>query len=111
MQFFRTEPVTVITCEQVFDDLGEVVSETQTQTDTDALICPISSTDLAATRPNGDKIAFNVHFTKGWELPLRGAQIRVRGDLYRVEGDPQQLTEQNCPTDYNLKVSVVRADG
>lgn len=111
MEFFRTEPITVITCEHVFDDLGEVVSETEIETETDALICPVSTSDLTATRPNGDAVVYNVHFRKGWNSTLKGAKIRLRGEIYCVEGDPQPLTKENCPTPYNLKASVVKVDG
>ncbi len=111
MEFFATEPIAIITYKHETDDTGEVVNTTETETDTDALICPVSTTDLAATRPNGSQIVYNVHLRKGWTLNLRGVRIRIRGELYKVEGEPQALTEENCPTPYNLKVSVVRCDG
>lgn len=111
MQFFKTEPVTVITREYITDELGEVTEETETAIDADVLICPASSEDLSATRPDGDKVVYNLHFQKGWSVPLRGALVEVRGERYRVDGDPQCLTLENCPTPFNLKVKVVRADG
>lgn len=111
MEFFKTEPVVVITRAYETDELGEVVNETQTEYETDVLVCPATTQDLATSRPDGDTIAFNLHFRKGWSVPLRGALIDVRGERYRVDGDPQCLTTENCPTPFNMKVSVVRVDG
>lgn len=111
MQFFKTEPVTVITREYTTDALGEVTETTETTSSADVLVCPVSTDDLSETRPDGDKIVYRLHFKKGWSVPLRGALVDVRGERFRVQGDPQVLTEENCPTPFNLKVSVVRADG
>ena len=111
MDFFKTEPVTVITKTPVLDDLGEVVSETETLTQADALVCPKSTQNLDAERPDGDKVVYNIHFKKGWSVPLRNALVEVRGKRYRVDGDPQALTEENCPTPFNLVAGVVMCDG
>ena len=111
MEFFKTEPAVVITREYVTDALGEVTETTETYSNADVLVCPASTEDLAETRPDGDKIVYNIHFKKGWSVPLRGAIIELRGERFRVDGDPQCYTVENCPTPFNLKVSVVRADG
>ena len=111
MDFFKTEPVVVITQETVKNDLGEVIETSETQTKADVLVCPKSNQDLGVERPDGDKVVFNLHFKKGWSVPLRGALVEVRGERYRVDGDPQPLTVDNCPTTFNLPVKVVRCDG
>lgn len=111
MDFFKTEPVVVITKGYTYDGLGEVTEETETLSNADVLVCPTSTEDLGASRPNGDEIVYNLHFKKGWSVPLRGAIIEVRGERFRVVGDPQMLTVENCPTPFNLKVKVVRDDG
>jgi hypothetical protein len=111
MDFFKTEPVTVITREYTKNELGEVTETKEMQTQADVLVCPKSTQNLGSERPDGDKIVYNLHFKKGWSTPLRGALIEVRGERYRVDGDPQPLTVDNCPTPFNLAVSVVRCDG
>lgn len=111
MEFLSTEPVVVITRETQKDDLGEVVSTTETEYKTDALVCPKSTQDISAERFNGDKVVFNVHFKKGWDIPLAGALIEVRGQRYRVDGNPQELTLKNCPTPFYLCAQVVSCDG
>lgn len=111
MQFFKTEPVTVITREYTKDALGEVIKTTETQHEADVLVRPVSTDDLSEARPDGDTVVYRLHFKKGWSVPLRGALVEVRGERFRVTGDPKALTEENCPTPFNLKVSVVRADG
>jgi hypothetical protein len=111
MNFFKTEPVKVITRETVKDELGEITSETESITEVDALVCPKSTQNLSVERPDGDKIVYNIHFKKGFDIPLRNALIEVRGERYRVDGDPQPLTVENCPTPFYLSASVVRCDG
>lgn len=111
MEFFKTEPVVVITRGYTTDALGEVTETEENYSNADVLVCPVSTENLAETRPDGDEVAFNIHFRKGWSVPLRGALIELRGERYRVDGDPQALTVENCPTPFNLKVRVVRADG
>ena len=111
MEFFNTEPIVVITRETQKDDLGEVISTSETEYKTDALVCPVSTQDISAERPNGDKVIFNVHFKKDWNISLAGAYIEIRGERYRVNGNPQKLTDDNCPTPFNLSAQVVKCDG
>ena len=106
MKFFTTEPVSVILVEQVLDDLGEVVQQRETMQTVDALVCPTTSSDLAAERPNGDKVDFRVHFKRDFDACLRGAFVEVRGLRCRVLGDPVRLTDGNTPTDFNLSANV-----
>lgn len=104
--FFETEPVSVITVEKVLDDLGEVIEQRETTQTVDALVCPVSTSNLAADRPNGDKVDFRIHFKREFNACLRGAFIEVRGLRCRVLGDPQRLTDENTPTDFNLSAEV-----
>lgn len=111
MKFFETEPVRVILVEQTLDELGEVIEQSKTTLTVDALVCPTTSADLSAERPNGDKIDFRIHFKRDFDKCLRGAFVEVRGLRCRVLGDPQRLTDENTPTDFNLSANVEVCNG
>ncbi len=111
MRLFATETVTVISTAAVLDDLGEVVSEEQTETSVAVLVQPGATADLDATRPQGVTVAYTLHFPKTWTAPLRGCSCLVRGELFEVIGDPKPYTAANTPGDWNRAVEVTRTDG
>ncbi len=111
MRLIATERVVVRTRSVVRDDLGEPVGSTVTETPADAVVCPGATADMDATRPDGVTVAYTVHLTKGWAAPLRGAEVVVRGEAFRVVGDPRAYTGENVPGDFSLPVEVTRADG
>lgn len=111
VNFFKTEPVKVISFEIERDELGEVVNQKKIEREVEVLVRPASTQDLEVSRPDGTEIVYSLSFPKGWDMSLKGAQIEVRGEVFKVDGDPKSLTVENCPTSFNLTVKVVRADG
>lgn len=111
MDFFKLEPVVVYTTTHEVDEVGDLIEETQTQQEVDALVCPVSNTDLSEKRPYGDEVVYNIHFKKDFDADLYRAYIEVRGVRYKVQGNPQRLTDENTPTAFNLTAKVVRVDG
>lgn len=105
------ETVAVIETATAYDDLGEPTDGGTTETEVHVIVAPGSTADLDATRPNGATVAYTLHFPKTWTASLRGLQVRVRGQLYSVIGDPQPYTAANTPGAYWLPVEVTRADG
>lgn len=111
MRPFQTESVVVFLPVIVKDELGEVTDSSWEEVDADVLVCSGSTSDLDATRPEGDRVVFTLHFPKAWTRALRGARVQVRDEMYKVSGDPQGYTVSNCPTNFNMPVEVVRVDG
>lgn len=105
------ETVTVISDGLEYDDLGEPVGGTATETDVSAVVAPGATGDLGSDRPEGVKVAYTLHFPKTWTASLRGCKVRVRGELYSVVGDPQAYTAENTPGKWNRPVEVTRTDG
>lgn len=66
---------------------------------------------LDASRPDGVEVALTLHFPRGYASDLRGAIVTVRGDTYRIVGDPQRLAEANVPGAWTMPVEVERVDG
>lgn len=109
---FITEPVVVIRKESQFDKLGEpTVVATEREDVKGVLVCPGSTSDLDASRPNGATVAFTLHFPKDYTKSLKDCLVEVRGKEYVVIGDPQSYTVQNTPGEWNLTVEVSRTDG
>ena len=106
-----TERVVIRTREPAYDDLREPIGETVTETPVDAVVCPGATSDLDATRPDGVTVSYTVHLPKGWAVPLRGAEAVVRGETFRVVGDPMPYAPANVPGAYSTPVEVTRADG
>ena len=108
------EVVTVFRSVQSGEDrFGEPIM-TDVIADVDnVLVAPGPRADLSeADRPNGDRVAFNLHFPKGHPADLRGARISVRGgEPLSVVGNPQHYTESNTPGAWSMPVEVWRVDG
>lgn len=79
----------------------------------DVLVAPGPRNDLVeSTRPDGVRIAWTLHFPKGYPATLRGARISVRGqDPCRVVGDPQHYTEANTPGRWSMPVELAGREG
>lgn len=72
----------------------------------------INGSRLGATdRPNGDRIAFTLHFPKDYTASLRGCSVVVRGKTYNVVGDPQPYMDKLTPGRWNRPVEVEVVDG
>lgn len=89
----------------------------------DVLIVPGDSLDLnGSIRPEGDRTVYTLHFPKTFpksvtEVPayrlksLKGMQVKVRGEAFRVIGDPKPYMDVNTPTRWNLPVKVEAVNG
>lgn len=111
MGLIATERVVVRTRVTELDDLGEPVSTHEEETPVDAVVCPGATDDMDATHPSGITVAYTVHLPKGWDRPLRGATVAIRGEDYEVVGDPVPYTAENVPGRFSLPVEVTRSDG
>lgn len=106
------ETVEVVRPVVEYDELNEPVEgEPETELVDNVLVAPGSTTDMDEKRPQGVSVVFTLHFPKTYTKPLRGCQIKVRGTLYEVVGDPQPYTEANVPGDWSMPVEVMRHDG
>lgn len=111
MDFFKLEPVVVFTTTRTTDDVGDLVEETECAVEVQALVCPVSNSDLNEKRPYGEEVVYNIHFLKDFDADLFRAYVEVRGVRYKVQGRPQRLTDENTPTQFNLTARVVRVNG
>lgn len=111
MGLISPEAVTILLETRELDDLGEVTSTTTEEVECEAVVAPCSTSDLDATRPNGYTVSYTLHLPKTWGRDLRGAAVRLRGETFRVIGEPMPYTASNVPGDYCLPVEVGRADG
>ncbi len=112
MSIISGEAVTVRNVSKAYDELGEPVGETATETTVaNVVVAPGATSDLDSTRPEGVRVAYTLCFPKGADVSLKGATVTVRGTDYEVVGDPQRYTEDNTPGDWNLTCEVTRADG
>lgn len=92
--------------------LGEDAFEVTERDVENVLVVPGPRADLPGVeRPEGVRVVFNLHFPKTFEGSLRGADIQVRGQWYRVIGDPQAYTAANTPGAWNLPVEVETVKG
>lgn len=108
------ETVTVIRRVQVgVDRFDEPIFADVSESVENVLVAPGPRADLSdAERPDGDRVAWNLHFPKGYPATLRGASVSVRGSVpLAVVGDPQHYTEANTPGPWSMPVEVWRADG
>lgn len=62
------------------------------------------------TQPFATETAYTLIFPKAWTSSLAEAIIKVNGESYRVQGDPQPHTPANTPGAYNRSVTVERAE-
>lgn len=111
MQLISPEEVTFVFETREVDDLGEPTSATSEEVACEAVVAPGPTADLDASRPAGYTVSYTLHLPKTWERDLRGASVRLRGETYRVVGEPVAYTAGNVPGDYCLPVEVGRADG
>lgn len=104
--------------------MGELLSfEDFEGTLDDVLIVPGETSDLnGSLRSEGDRTVYTLHFPKTFPeavkgIPqeflnsLKGARVRVRGEVFRVIGDPKPYMDVNTPTRWNLPVKVEAVNG
>lgn len=72
------------------------------------------SSDLDATRPEGARVDFTLHFPKTYAGDLRGAEVILYGEFagrYKVVGEPYPYMVENTPTPWYMPVEVVAVHG
>lgn len=116
MRVFRIkgEAVVLVSRERVGTRPGGSPEYADVETSVEnVLVAPGPLADVAdASRPEGTKVVFNLHFPKTFAGSLRGASIKVRGgDPLGVIGDPQPYTSENTPGDWNMPVEVAKVEG
>lgn len=80
------------------------------------LVAPGACAELDETRPEGVRVAYTLHFPKGWTADMRGARVTLPAPFagakpYRVVGDPRPYMDANCPTPWHMAVEVEAVDG
>lgn len=87
---------------------GQVTAETVDN----VLVAPGPRSDLDGQgRENGDRVVYNLHFPKPYKESLRNATVVVRGEEFKVRGDPKPYTMDNCPTPWWMPVEVETVKG
>ena len=76
-----------------------------------ALVTPGSTADLDASRPDGVRVAYTVHFPKNYGKSLRGCSVEIDGKAYRVIGDPKPYMADGTPGAWDMAVEVEAIDG
>lgn len=105
------EPVCVVRPAPALDDLGEPAGGEPEREEVRCVVCPGPTADLDATRPNGVRIAYTLHFPKTYKGDLRGCSVEVRSKVFGVVGDPMRTADAATPGPWNMAVEVARADG
>ena len=111
LSLIPTEVVTVVRPTVERDDLGEPTLGEPTREAVRCVVCPGSTSDLGAERPNGVRIAYTLHFPKTYKGDLRGCSVEVRSKVFGVVGDPMRTADAATPGPWNMAVEVARADG
>lgn len=112
MNLIQGEAVTVIRTGRVLDELGEpTYGEDAREEVGNVVVAPGATADLDASRPEGVTVAYTLCFPKTYAGELKGCAVEVRGERFRVVGDPRRYTEANTPGAWNLTVEVTRTDG
>lgn len=75
------------------------------------LVVPSTGDESDYLRPEGVRVDYTLHFPRGYDSDLRGAIVTVRGETFRVVGEPHSYTEANVMGPWTMPVSVVRHDG
>lgn len=75
------------------------------------VIVPSTLDETDYLRPDGIRVTYTLHFPRGYTQDLRGARVTVRGETYRVVGEPHPYTEANVRGPWTMPVQVGRADG
>ena len=91
---------------------GETVDITyhdgSTETLDDVLIDPQEQVDIPTSTGAEERVAYILHFPKGYTGDLYRARIEVRGERFRVLGHPKPYTAENNLLDWNMPVKVAR---
>lgn len=75
------------------------------------LVTPGATADLDPSRPEGVRVAYTVHFPKGYDKSLRGCSVVIGGKVYRVIGDPKPYMADGTPGPWDMAAEVEVVDG
>lgn len=98
----------------VADRFGNAIETWTDSTVDDVLIVPGATADLEASRPEGVRVAYTLHFPKSFIGSLEGCKITLSapyGGTYRVIGNPGAYMDENTPTPWHMAVEVEAAHG
>ena len=104
--------VTVIRRQEVGKDPFNAPIYENVREDVDGvLVTPGATSDLDASRPEGVRVVYTIHFPKGYGKALKGCLVQHLGDTYRVIGDPQPYLDDGTPGPWDMAAEVERVDG
>lgn len=94
------------------DDYGEVTYRKEILQVDNVLVAPGGAVDqVSNASPEGVKIIYTLYFPKSYKgKSLRGATVVVRGERFRVVGDPKPYPLANTPTLWDMPVQVEAFD-
>lgn len=75
------------------------------------LVTPGATADLDASRPDGVRVAYTVHFPKGYGKSLRGCSVVIGGEICRIIGDPRPYMADGTPGPWSMAAEVEAVDG
>lgn len=83
----------------VFTDVEEPVDN--------VLVAPGAAADVVDTvRPEGAEVNYTLYFPKTFTAKLECEKVQVRGEWLDVIGHPDRYSDDVCPTDWNMVVTV-----
>lgn len=111
LDLIPTEDVVILFPTVMADDLGEPeFGEPERVRMPGCIVVPGPTSDMDASRPAGVTVDFTV-FLADPGRALRGCSLELRGDVFRVVGDPRNSTAAAVPGGRNLTLEVARSDG
>lgn len=113
---FRTATATVLRPgEPSRDRFGnDVPGKASEESVAGVLVVPGATADLEASRPDGVKVAYTLHFPKSYTAGLDGCEVVLPepwAGTYRVVGDPRPYMGANTPGRWDRAVEVEAAHG
>lgn len=106
------ETVTVLTPVEGAADPFGAPNLSYTEQDVGCLVYEAGTDDVTDTnRPDGTKAVYGVHFPKGFDQSLRGCRLRIRGEVFDVEGDPRPHVEALTPGLFGRRATAVEVMG
>lgn len=96
------------------DRFNNAVYSTVPETVANVLVSPGSTSDLDASRPEGARVAYTLHFPKTYNESLEGCSVTLPepwAGTYNVLGDPKPYIDANTPTQWHTPVEVEAAHG
>lgn len=106
MPLLRGEPIVLeLPDGEMVEGLKILVHQTDV---TDMTVLDVQTKFINQARYKGDSSTLRASWPKEWTGSLLGCHVWLRGERYRVYGDPFPLDEQVTPTEYNRIVILTR---